>query len=229
MSLKSIAFYFFLYYSTLTTAQSIFSPTIHAGVHFSSLVLSEPYSNESINEQSSFAPGYSLGVVLALRREKPFFFRTGFLYKEQQNKHFIRGLRFASDIQSGTTSSVLNSIQLSSMIMPFELAFHNSKKEGKATYIFGGGIWLDLILKAGSKGVIRYGSLAEEELKVVNNDISRQLLSPIIFGGVELPFGSGLLSIELHTRAVFHQYALYLYETHSKYSIEAGICFRYAP
>lgn len=188
-----------------------------------------PYSNSGINEQPRTGTGFSVGIVVQLKLVDVLWLRSGLGYRQQIAPYQINGLRFASDIQAGTSSSIRHYITGRSVDIPFEACLFLPNSSDKKRYYVGAGIQLMPWQDYTSGGRILYGSLPEEELTKVDNQVPEgSSMLPGIFVGMESVPGPGwLVDFELFGRYSFQKTTLYLYDSSGYLGGQAGLSLRF--
>lgn len=182
----------------------------------------------NISERGGNGIGYSLGIQLQYPSKNNFFFRTGINFQRIRHFHEINGLRFGIDVMTGTESTIINNIFISSLGMPLDLGYKIMENKEK-NIIFLAGITgqLNLTLNKKSKGVIIHELYDSEELTNTENVVMESLFSYGCFTGIEFDVNKELsLGIEANVRITKNKFKLYLFDSNAKTSFESGLTIR---
>lgn len=183
--------------------------------------------NNGIYEEGGVGVGYFGGIQIQYNLKNQFFLRSGLSYAKSSYQHKIKGLLFGTDIQNGTTSSIVNDITISLIRIPVDLGYKIMTKRGKINFLAGIGGAINIKIGEKSEGQVLHDIIEDEKLTEVENKIDESLLSGKIFCGVEFSVNEKIaLGIEPHLKYTPNDFTLYLYDSKSKTSMEVGLTIR---
>jgi hypothetical protein len=207
--------------------QKKFSAGINFGTEWSFMKISTSNAPGDLDESGTPGLGYAVGLQVQYALSEKLFLRSGATCLSQQHRHKISGLRFETDIQNMTESSIRNTITISSIAIPLDLGLRLPTKSGKLHYLFGVGGAVSLHMDTGSEARIESGSGPDEDLTKVENDVKEPAYAVGLFGGLEFGLGERLiLGIEPNVRFTPNEFTLYPFDSEAMTAVESGLTLR---
>lgn len=200
------------------------------GPEWNLMVLEEIKSGQltdPILETTSTGGGFILGGQVRYDMEKPYFLRSGIVYRKSTFKHKISGLKFAEDLAEGTTSMLTNEMSVTSLSIPLEIGSRATLTEGGTIdFVIGLGAWINLSLFDETEAVINRNG-TEMLYPAAVNVIDASIISGTLFLGVEWAASDKVvLGLEPHLKYTPNQFELALYGSKASTSIETGVTLR---
>jgi len=217
----------FLMLSINGFSQNKFSIGINGNAQITKMTINESMSPTGIDEKGEIGFGYSAGLQIEYNIKERVFLRSGIGYQELNHRHLIEGLRFGTDIQNGTSSSIQNDILISSIIIPLDIGCRIPSKKGKLNYLIGVGGMVNINLDTKSTAIALHQTIENQPLEEVNNQVEPSIYSIGLFGGIEINLSKKVIvGLEPNLRFTLNNFTLFLFESESTTTFESGLTLR---
>lgn len=181
-----------------------------------------------ISESGDVGLGYAIGGEIEYKLNQSLFLRTGVNFERSQHRNKYENFLFETDIIDGTTSTLVNTLQITSIGIPLDFGYRFGTSKDKINFLLGLGTMLNIINNTESNATVIRDNAEDEKLQATYAAIDPSKFSALVFGGVEFRLkGNLLLGIESYFKYTPNTFDLFLYQSTAKTKFETGLTLKF--